>query len=176
MQADNLSAEHRARNLIEAPEIKDVYDAGAGLGGPVKRDRLWFYGWFRRWSTTGTSHSPISTRRRTHCFTHLTSRAAAIERYYSTDYSARFTWQAAQRHKLNFLHSQQFNCHCATAASALVAPEAANFGYLRPTITQVTWSFPAGSRLLFEAGADLRHEPSGPRAAAWSNEKRYFGA
>jgi hypothetical protein len=159
MQADNLSAEHRARGLIEAAEIKDVYDVGAGVGGPIRRDRLWFYGSFRRWSTTEYQPFTYFNRTQDTLFYAPDFSRRGFRRYYSTDYTARFTWQAAARHKLNFLHSQQFNCHCATAASAVVAPEAANFGFLRPTVTQATWSFPAGGRLLFEAGATLGTNP-----------------
>ena len=159
MQSDNLSDEHRARGLIEAPEIKDVYDVGAGLGGPIRRDRLWFYGSFRRWNTTEYQPATYYNETQGTLFYTPDFSRRGFRRYYSTDYTARFTWQAAARHKLNFLHSQQFNCHCATAASAVGAPEAAVFGGLRPTVTQATWSFPAGSRLLFEAGATLGTNP-----------------
>jgi hypothetical protein len=49
LQSDNVSDEQRARGLV-APSATDVaYDINVGVGGPVVRDRLWFYGSYRRW-------------------------------------------------------------------------------------------------------------------------------
>lgn len=43
LQANNLSDELRARGLSTVTQLKKVYDYGAGFGGPIKRDKLWFY-------------------------------------------------------------------------------------------------------------------------------------
>jgi hypothetical protein len=48
LQAGNVSAAQRERGLT-APSATDVfYDLNAGIGGPIRRDRLWFYGSARR--------------------------------------------------------------------------------------------------------------------------------
>ena len=48
LQAQNLDDALRARGVGQANRLKGLYDAGASLGGPIRRDRAWFYGnWSR---------------------------------------------------------------------------------------------------------------------------------
>src|SRR5262245_42533422 len=48
LQAEGLTDELRAQGLASVDEVRRMYDATFGVGGPVKRDRLWYYGSFRR--------------------------------------------------------------------------------------------------------------------------------
>src|SRR5207247_240683 len=50
MQADNLDDDLVALGFKKQNRVQSVYDINATLGGPVMRDRLWFFGTFRRWS------------------------------------------------------------------------------------------------------------------------------
>ena len=43
MNAENLTDELRGRGLPEASELIKLYDANLSFGGPVRRDRLWFF-------------------------------------------------------------------------------------------------------------------------------------
>jgi hypothetical protein len=43
MQGDNLSDEVKARGLLTANKIKTVYDINPGVGGPFKKDKVWFF-------------------------------------------------------------------------------------------------------------------------------------
>lgn len=47
-QGDNLSAEQEAQGLRAPTRIHKMYDVNPGFGGPIKRDRLWFYASVRR--------------------------------------------------------------------------------------------------------------------------------
>ena len=47
--SDNLSDELIARGLKSVNRLNYIYDAGVTLGGPIKKDRLWFFGSFREW-------------------------------------------------------------------------------------------------------------------------------
>ena len=51
MQQSNLTDELRARGLNTVTDLKRVYDVGGGLGGPLKRDKLWFYTAHRSWGS-----------------------------------------------------------------------------------------------------------------------------
>jgi hypothetical protein len=44
MQADNLTDDLRQRGLPEAADLIKIYDANISFGGPIMRDRLWFFG------------------------------------------------------------------------------------------------------------------------------------
>ena len=52
-RGENLDNEIQALNpnLTQTPGIINAYDASASFGGPIMRDRLWFYGSFRDLST-----------------------------------------------------------------------------------------------------------------------------
>src|SRR3989441_980937 len=46
--SDNLNDQLRARGLKGAPSVKKYYDVGVGFGGPIKKDKLWFFLAYRR--------------------------------------------------------------------------------------------------------------------------------
>ncbi len=46
--SDNTNDALRARGLQGAPSVKKYYDVGGGFGGPIKKDKLWFFAAFRR--------------------------------------------------------------------------------------------------------------------------------
>lgn len=49
LQAEALTDELRQQGLESADEINRMYDLTVGVGGPVRRDRMWFYGSFRNY-------------------------------------------------------------------------------------------------------------------------------
>src|SRR6266850_1547920 len=49
MQSDNLTDELRARGLTAVTKIKNIFDLNGAVGGPVVKDRMWFFGAYRRW-------------------------------------------------------------------------------------------------------------------------------
>ena len=51
LQSSNLTDALRARGLLSESKVKRVYDVGVGVGGPVKRDKLWFYAAHRNWAS-----------------------------------------------------------------------------------------------------------------------------
>jgi hypothetical protein len=48
LQGDNVDDALRARGVNRASNLNKYIDGGADFGGPIKRDRLWFYGAYRR--------------------------------------------------------------------------------------------------------------------------------
>src|SRR5438128_1129602 len=48
-ESNNLDAALRARGLTTANQTLKLFDESASLGGPIKRDRLWFFGTARSW-------------------------------------------------------------------------------------------------------------------------------
>src|SRR4029078_8640211 len=47
LMSDNLSDELIARGLKSVNRLNYIYDSGVTLGGPIKKDLLWFFGSFR---------------------------------------------------------------------------------------------------------------------------------
>jgi hypothetical protein len=54
-QADNFSDELRASGLRSVDKIRKIWDFNFGMGGPILKDRLWFFGSARHWGV----HSPL---------------------------------------------------------------------------------------------------------------------
>ena len=44
LQADNITDELRAQGIPTAPTVRKNWDGSAALGGPIARDRFWFFG------------------------------------------------------------------------------------------------------------------------------------
>ena len=65
MQSDNSNASLLAAGLKARNKIDTVYDLNADLGGPIIKDRLWFYSTFRRWGANNflaNTFTPASAR------------------------------------------------------------------------------------------------------------------
>jgi carboxypeptidase family protein len=152
LQSDNLSDDLRARGVTTTDKTLHVYDAGVTLGGPIRKDKLWFYGAIR-WQGSKNQKAGIfhNKTQGTPFFTPDTDRPAD-RREYDRFYAARVTWQASARNKVNFFTDLQNVCRC--VYEGFEAPEAA-FGlhFWPQQLTQVTWSSPRTNRLLLEAGA-----------------------
>ena len=51
LQDDNLTEKLRNRGLTVNPSIDRIWDYGLGVGGPIARDKVWFYSANRWWGT-----------------------------------------------------------------------------------------------------------------------------
>jgi len=161
MQSNNVSAALRDRGLTaDVLKVQRIYDANVALGGPIMRDRVWFYTAHRWWGTTkplplpGFNFNKNSGTNQFHNYEPDFSRP-----YFGTlprrSYNVRLTWQAAKRHKITFFHDLQRHCTCPQNYDGQNAtPEAmGNHQYTPHHLTQASWNFPATNRLLFEGGA-----------------------
>ena len=159
LQSDNLTDELRDRGLTTSASIRKSYDVGGGLGGPIEKDKLWFFTAARAWGASQYQQgSYYNLTQGTLFYTPDPSRLSHNNEYFR-DVSLRLTWQAAQKHKIVFSYSQQNNCSCpfgllgvGGATAIKPAPEALGEHHYNPNVLPlVSWSFPATNRILFEA-------------------------
>ncbi len=158
LQSDNSTEKHRAFGVVSPTSVKRIYDFGASLGGPVKRDKLWFFGATRFWGA-GEYVTGIYFNKTPHTrfYTPDTSRQAYTE-HLDRDYQIRFTWQATAKNKFTAFTGLQDNCGCYKANITNRAPEASSITkYFPNSVTQGTWNLPLTNRLLFEGGATYLH-------------------
>jgi carboxypeptidase family protein len=157
LQSDNLNAALRARGATAGSDIRTLYDVEGGAGGPLRRNKLWFYFSARRWITTsnlaGLYHNKLQNSQGTLFYAPDPARPGYEDNFY-IDESLRLTWQATTRHKIGFLFSNEDNCQCHQGQRAgTLAPEAAGDNHFSPAPrAQIKWTFPITSRLLFDAG------------------------
>jgi hypothetical protein len=145
MQSDNQSDELLARGLRVPNSLKSVYDINASIGGPVKRDRLWFFGSFRQWA---------ANRYVANTFNRDGSQALDDNRL--TDGTVRVTVLPSQMNKiaLSYGRNSKWRGHRRDNQPAtFVLPEAAMvqttpYDY----ILQAKWTSTLTNSLMFEAG------------------------
>jgi hypothetical protein len=155
LMSDNLSDELIARGLKSVNRLNYIYDAGVTLGGPIKKDALWFFGSFREWGNERQAANKFyNLTQGTPVYTLDFSRPGYAKEWYESK-ALRLTWRASERNKFNFFADPQRDCHCPalTASGTVNAPET-YFSYrLRPAgLYQMTWNAPVTNRLLFDAG------------------------
>jgi hypothetical protein len=154
--SDNLNDELRARGLKGAPSVRKYYDVGGGIGGPIKKDKLWFFAAFRRDDRSIYQVGNYYNKLQHSLFYEPDLTRRAYNRDYSTDYSVRFTWQVAAKHKINLQYAQHPACQCVFALleqlSPIFAPEATAAHHYSPqNLSVFNYTYTASNRLLFEA-------------------------
>ena len=164
LQSSNITADLKARNLPSDTPIKKVYDYGFGVGGPIRRDKVWFYTAHRWWGSQqtfgGTASGYFNKTQDSWFYTPDLSRPA-YRWPYNQDNNVRVTWQAAPKHKINLALYVQDSCTCYANLEGR-APEASTNNFWHPNNMFIgTWSFPASNRLLLEAGGSYYfiHQP-----------------
>ncbi len=173
-RGNNLTSELRAIGLTEPPGIIGSYDWSASYGGPIKRDRLWFFGSYRRLDTASSVQGVVANRNMYDASRWdwvPDTRVNARQLQGRESFIGRFTAQVSARHRVSFNQEYQRRCEGSplkldtegcnkrgddwiAAGTATVSPEA-NPNYFGNTpyhVTQATWSAPMTNRLLFEAG------------------------
>jgi hypothetical protein len=97
LQSSNLTSSLIAQGLKAQNHIQSVYDINAGLGGPILKDRLWFFTTFRRWSANNfiaNTFTPQGTQ--------------ALDDNRLTDITTRLTYQLNKSNKLSASYDRGF--------------------------------------------------------------------
>ena len=159
-QSDNLSPALQSRGLTTVNPIEEVYDYNFALGGPVLRDRLWFFTAHRIWGNSSKLAGVFENMNPRAMIYEPDPSRQAVSDFTNRGHNLRLTGQLSQRNRLSLSFDLQDNCDChrgienAAGSAGNTSPEAAaRRRYVPNNISQATWSFPATSRLLFEAGA-----------------------
>jgi hypothetical protein len=96
--------------VTSLPPVIKIYDIGFGVGGPIKKDKLWFYTAHRWWGfTNGLAGNYFNKTENTLFYTPDLSRPALAQET-QRDTSGRLTWQATPKQKVNLTLSMQENC------------------------------------------------------------------
>ena len=154
---DALLARHLDPDRVGS--IKKFRDSAVALGGPIRRNRLWFFAAFREGVTQQFAEGVYYNKLRQPAsllYEPDLSRPAHTDDY-SRDVSLRFTWQASSKHRIVLANSFQPNCTCVfnlLNPGARRTPEASGPHHYNPHyLPSASWTYPATTRVLFEAGA-----------------------
>jgi hypothetical protein len=154
LQSDNVTEEMRAAGIRTANSIKANWDINPGFGGPLLRDRIWFY-FAARYNVNSEYAAGLYENKNLNnpnvwTFEPDTSRPVANEQR-QPDAQLRVTWQATPRNKIGFTSYNTTYCFCPSSASLTTAREAsAHADYPEQRLLAGDWTMPATDRLLFE--------------------------
>ena len=173
-RGDNLDDELRAVGIEETPGIINAYDSSITYSGPIKRDRLWFLGSYRKLNTQTAVEGIVANANAGDLSRWDWVRDASLPARQTqgrTMYIGRASAQITDTHRVNFSHEYQHRCEGAplrretaegchsrgadwiASAGATTSPEAAtsyiDFPY---SLTQALWTAPVTNRILLEAG------------------------
>ena len=159
LQGSNLSDELRRFNVTESPLIKN-YDLSGALGGPLRRDRVWFFGTVRAQGHAGYIPNMYYNKNAGDATKWLyepdLSRQAFNDKTWQNA-SGRVTMQVTPRNKVHVFWDEQLVCagceNGGNYANATTSPEANGYGDLHPMrFQQASWTSPVNNKLLLDGG------------------------
>jgi hypothetical protein len=165
MQASNFTDELKARGATQPNPLSRVYDFNVAVGGPILKDKLWYYMSVReqgtRQDTLNVYYNKNAGNASSFVYEPDLSKPAFSDRTWE-NYTPRITWQATQRDKITFSWDEQPVCRKCTGTTSLTgtpnfifptSPEADGHGEFSPQrIQQGRWTSPVTNKLLLEAG------------------------
>jgi hypothetical protein len=149
--SDNLTDDLQARGLHQVNTTNRTYDGNFAMGGPIMKDKLWFFGSFRGFGYQNTLAADYwNLTQNTPFYTPDTSRPA-LQQQDNRSGGVRFTWQMASKDKLNASYDIQHTNLC-LYCSALRAPEATPLtSYANPNyLLQGKWTHLQNSKMIWE--------------------------
>jgi hypothetical protein len=189
MVGSNYSTALEAAGLTTPGKLLKQWDFTVGIGGPIKKDRLWYY---------VTARDEGQHRSIPNIYPNLNA-GDPTKKLYAADrsrevqgaeswrlYVVRLTYQASTRNKFNIHWDEQHPCNGSTfgtsgdgcrnqpesgavygplglgGLSSTTSPEVGGYLYDHPRVRLLTWSSPLTNRLLFEAGFGAYQAPFGP--------------
>jgi hypothetical protein len=146
--------------------VKSDQDVSVGIGGPIVRDKLWFYAvgrdqrihklpvgidfWPNKWEGQyGYNYQPDRDKPRVEYKNMWRS------------LNGRFTWQASTKNKFGFYWDEQDFCQdpCLGVVSVYTSPESWWSVAIKPDrLQQVSWTNPLTNKVLLEGGLNLSQQ------------------
>jgi len=175
-QGNNYSDDLKTRGLTQPNSLKEAYDFNGSVGGPILRERVWFFASARK-QLNDTYFAGVYANLNAGDPTKWTYLPAdgnggrplqqADTFIRQPDVNGRLTWQATPRNKFSFFHTHQ--PRDVYGDRTPVSPESANeFVVDTGRLTTVSWNSPVTSRLLLDVRLSTHGEEL--HNAAWQED------
>lgn len=141
-QASNVDDNLRKQGLRSGDGVDLIYDANVSIGGPIRKDKLWFFGSYRN---IGNANIVANS--------YYPDGSVALYDQDAQNYTVRLTWQAARNQKITAYIDRVFKMvdHAFSAGEEVTKASKVWPSPLYYT-GAVKWSSPVSSKLLLEAG------------------------
>ena len=161
LQSNNVTTALRQQGVTTVRPFTKLYDISGTFGGPLMRDRLWYYVSGHVGASTMESPNVYYNRNAGDGSRWLydadLTRPSYSDRTFENA-SGRVTWQATPRNKFTAFWDAQSLCRTCTGATPglsepqRVSPEAVGVLGRRLDVVQANWSSPVTDRVLLDAG------------------------
>jgi hypothetical protein len=186
-QSSNIDDHLRSLGFGEQPALIKSYDANIAVGGPILRDRVWFYANSRAIGTYQESQNIFVNANAgdPNAWTWVKATSPSVRNSTSKTLNAvRLTWQATQKNKFGFYIDYTKNCSAGaykegggqcrgpgkdwiatgpgvTPGTATVSPESGSIWDAPAKIMQGSWTSPLSNRILLESGYSAFYTDNG---------------
>ena len=153
-QSSNYTDELKAQGLGSPNKLKRVYDVNPAVGGPVFKDKLWFYASVR-WQESSNSPAGAFINKNGGDLTKWTyeadpSRPADSTLTVKPSGGVRLTYQATPRNKFGFSAEPQVR-HWILGLANTYAPEVyPDWQFNHESFTTASWTSPVTNKLLLD--------------------------
>jgi hypothetical protein len=158
----NLQADNSGGKVAAPTPLTKVYDVNGAVGGPILKDRLWYFATARTQGSTRVNanqfHNANAGDPTKWLYAPILDEPGFSDRTWE-NISGRLTWQVTPRNKIGGYWDEQWvcrNCEGNTigiTTPPVVSPEANGPNPTLPLrVPQITWTSPVTNRLLLDAG------------------------
>jgi len=178
---DNIDDHLRSIGITKPPTTLNLWDVSGSVGGPIVKDRLWFFGSARQYANFTVVEGAFANLYAGDASRWDFTRNENVESHNANSrdiYSFRLTGQVSARNRVSFSHEYQHRCSGSTlgAEGGCRGSESdwvglGNFGGGTPAspeswpgyhdapyyVTQATWQSPMSNKILLEAGYSRFH-------------------
>jgi hypothetical protein len=160
LQSDNITQRLQDRGLTASTTLKKLYDINGAIGGPIKRDKLWFY-FTSRYLTNNNYVAGMFYPVDPSAIVRVENPdEKAYLGTWTTDNNLRLTWSLNQRNKISAWYAyQRKQDPFWTIGTGTLSPEATRITEWYTQLGTLTWTYTATNRLLIEVGVSPGASP-----------------
>ncbi|HEY8550292.1 MAG TPA: TonB-dependent receptor [Vicinamibacterales bacterium] len=152
LQSGNVSDAQRELGLTAPSATDTFYDANIGLGGPIVRDKLWFYGSGRRFRIDRLEANTFNP-----------DGSQALDDNLIWNATGKLTWQINPQHRLStfvdYGHKLRSHRRTTTQQYQFISPEASSYSPLDGPMTTIKLTSTLRPTLLLESGFGWYYVP-----------------
>ena len=155
MSSSNYTDALKNAGFLTPNAIKKVADFNPAFGGPILKDKLWFYGSYRLAVADnyvgGMFYDTTYNDPNVHTLNLDPSHRVSNDGKWNEG-NVRLTWQATPKNKFGFSFAKEQMCTCPSAIRATSSPGFDNHWGYPHDIATLEWTSPVTNKLLLEAG------------------------